>query len=76
MSSSTKIDNRNKDVLILGKVPTQDLAHTLSPEKMYSINFTEKDKNYVLVCIITEQIVICLLMVKKFINLKQKILRL
>ena len=44
MSSSTKIDNRNKDVLILGKVPTQDLAHTLSPEKMFSINFTEKDK--------------------------------
>ena len=46
MSSSTKIDNRNKDVLILGKVPTQDLAHTLSAEKIYSIDFTEKDKKF------------------------------
>ena len=40
MSSSTKIDNRKKDVLILGKGPTQGLEHTLSAEKMYSINFT------------------------------------
>ena len=41
MSSSTKIDNRKKDILILGKVPTQGLKHTLTAEKMYSINFTE-----------------------------------
>ena len=38
MSSSAKIDNRKKDILILGKGPTQGLEHTLS--KMYSINFT------------------------------------
>ena len=44
MSSSTKIDNRKKDILILGKGPTQGLEHTLSAEKMYSINFTEKNK--------------------------------
>ena len=44
MSSSTKIDNRKKDILILGKGPTQGLEHTLSAEKMYSINFTEKQK--------------------------------
>ena len=30
MSSSTKIDNREKDILILGKGPTQGLEHTLS----------------------------------------------
>ena len=30
MSSSTKIDNRKKDILILGKGPTQGLEHTLS----------------------------------------------
>ena len=30
MSSSTKIDNRKKDILILGKSPTQGLEHTLS----------------------------------------------
>ena len=44
MSSSTKIDNREKDILILGKGPTQGLEHTLSAEKMYSINFTEHHK--------------------------------
>ena len=69
MSSSTKIDNRKKDISILGKGPTQSLEHNLSAEKMYSINFTEK-------VIIIEQTVICLLMVKKFINSKQKILKL
>ena len=40
MSSSTKIDNRKKDILILGKGPTQGLEHMLSVEKLYSINFT------------------------------------
>ena len=75
MSSSTKIDKRKKDILILGKGPTQGLEQTLSAEKMYSINFTVK-ANLVYVCIIMEQTVICLLMVKKFVNSKQKILRL
>ena len=42
MSSSTKVDNREKDILILGKGPTQGLEHILSPEKMYSINFRKK----------------------------------
>ena len=42
MSSSTKIDNRKKDILILGKGRTQGVEHTLSAEKIYSINFTEK----------------------------------
>ena len=40
MSSSSKIDNRKKDISILGKRPTQGLEHTLSAEKLYSINFT------------------------------------
>ena len=44
MSSSTKIDNRKKDNLILGNVPTQGLEHTFSAEKMYSINFTVTKK--------------------------------
>ena len=42
MNLSTKIDNRKKDILILGKGPTQGLEHALSAEKLYSINFTEK----------------------------------
>ena len=48
MSSSTKIDNRKKDILILGKTPTQGLEHTLSAEKIYSINFTEHNKKFCL----------------------------
>ena len=28
-----------KDILVLGIGPTQGLEHTLTPEKMYSINF-------------------------------------
>ena len=44
MSSSTKIDNRKKDILILSKGPTQGLEHTLSAEKIYSINFTVTGK--------------------------------
>ena len=48
MSSSTKIDNRKKDILILGKGPTQVLEHTLSEEKMYSINFTVTGKKFCL----------------------------
>ena len=48
MSSSAKIDNRQKDILILGKGPTQGLEHTLSAEKMYSINFSENNKKFCL----------------------------
>ena len=33
VGSSTKIDNRKKDILILGKGPTQRLEHTLSAKK-------------------------------------------
>ena len=66
MASSPHIDNKKKDILVLGIGPTQGLEHTLNAEKMYSINFTVTKK----------KLVICLLMVQKFINLKQKILRL
>ena len=48
LSSSTKIDNREKYFLILSKGPTQGLEHTLSAEKMYSINFTEHNKKFCL----------------------------
>ena len=42
MSFSAHIDNKKKHILVLGKRPTQGLEHALTPEKMYSINFTEK----------------------------------
>ena len=44
MTSFTKIDNRKSDILIIGKGPTQGLEHTLSAEKLYSINFTKHNK--------------------------------
>ena len=48
MSSSSKIDHRKKDILILGKGHTQGLEHTLSAEKMYSIHFTKKNTKFCL----------------------------
>ena len=48
MSSSTKIDNGKKGILILGEDPTQGLEHTLSAEKMYSFNFTENKTKFCL----------------------------
>ena len=44
MSSPINIDNREKDILILGKGPTQALEHILREEKMYSIHFIENCK--------------------------------
>ena len=46
MSSSAKIDNRKKDILILGKGPTQGLEHTLSAEKIYSINSAKENLKF------------------------------
>ena len=48
MSSSIHIDNKKKDILVLGKGPTQGLEHTLTAEKMYSINFTVTKKKFCL----------------------------
>ena len=45
MSSSTHIDNKKKDILVLGRGPTQGLKSTLTAEKTYSINFTVAKKN-------------------------------
>ena len=46
MSSSARNDEKKKDILVLGKRPTQGLEHTLTAEKMYSINFTVTKKNF------------------------------
>ena len=48
MSSSVHVDNKRKDILILGKGPTQRLdSTTLTAERNYFINFTEITKNFV-----------------------------
>ena len=39
MSSSVHVDNKEKDILILGKGPTEGLGeHSLTAEKMFSVN--------------------------------------
>ena len=37
-----------KYILVLGKGPTEGLEHTLTEEKMYSINFTVTKKKFCL----------------------------
>ena len=49
MSSSVNIDNKKKDVLIVGEGPTQGLDDkTLTVEKKYSSNFIVTRKNFCL----------------------------
>ena len=48
MSISIHIDNKKKDILVLGRGPTQGLESTLTAEKMYSINFTVTKKKFCL----------------------------
>ena len=48
MSSYAHIDNKEKDILVLGKGPTQWLEHTLTAEKMYPIIFTVTRKKFCL----------------------------
>ena len=46
MSFSAHIDKKEKDVLVLGIGPTQELEHTLNAEKIYSINFVVIKKKF------------------------------
>ena len=48
MSSSAHIDNKRKDILVLGKRPTQGLEDTLTAEKIYSVNFTLTKRRFCL----------------------------
>ena len=48
MSSCSHIDNKKKDILTLGKDPTQGLEHTPTAEKLYSINFTKGNTRFCL----------------------------
>ena len=76
MSSSAHIDNKKKEILVLGKGPIQGLEHTLTAEKMYSINFTLWEKKMCLNLHYNGASSYLLLMAQKFTNLKQKILKL
>ena len=49
MSSSVHIDNKNKDILVLGEAPTQGLDNTtLAAEVKYPINFTQPRNIFIL----------------------------
>ena len=48
MSGSTHIDNKKKDILVLGKGPTQGFERTLTAEKLFNINFTVSGKRFCL----------------------------
>ena len=76
MSSSVHANNRTKNILVLGKDFIQSLDNTtIYTEKFYSISFTENNKKNCLSLHYNEANSY-LLMVQKFVNLKQKILRL
>ena len=80
MSSSIHIDNKGKNILILGKGTTQELAeHSLTAKKKkkcIQLILLIIEKNLVWACIILGQTVISLVMVHKSLNLKQKMLTL
>ena len=48
MSFCAHIDNMKKDILVLGRVPTQRLDTTLTAERMYSISFTVTKEKFCL----------------------------
>ena len=76
MSSFLHIDNKKKDILILGKGPAQRLGErSLTAEKMYSINFTKKNTEFCLTLHYNGANSFYLLTVKKLLDLKQKILK-
>ena len=69
MQSSPHIDNKGKDILILGRGPTQGLGeHSLTAEKMYAINFAVTKKKFCL------SLHYNLLLVQKLLDLNRKIL--
>ena len=77
MSSSLHIDNnKKKDILILGKGPTQGLGHTLTAQKLYPIKFTKENTKFCLSLYYNGANSCYLLMVQRLLNLKQKILKL
>ena len=77
MSISVHANNKTNNILVLGKDFIQGINGTTNyAEKLYSINFTENNKKFVLNLHYNGDNSYLFVMVQKFINLKQKILRL
>ena len=62
MSFSAHIDDKKKDILVLGIGPIQGLEHTLTAEKCTPLILLWQKRSFVQVCITMEQVVIYLSM--------------
>ena len=72
MSSPVHIDNKEKDILIFGKGPTQWLNdNTLTAEAQYSINFSRLNRKFSLSVHYKWNKSLYLLMLQKYIGSKQ-----
>ena len=77
MSSSVHVGNKKKVILILGEGPEQGLDCTkLTAQKNIQLILLQITKTFAWACIIMKQTITYFAMVQKFINLKQKILKL
>ena len=74
VSSSMDIDNKNKDILILVEGTTQRLDDATAAEAIYLINFTQRNKRYV-ISLNYNGSNSFLLMLQKSINSKHKTLK-
>ena len=76
MSSSENIDNRYKDILILGEGLTQELDDTtVTAESKYPINFTQSGKIFILSLHYNVSNIFLFVNATKYINSKQKALK-
>ena len=76
MSSSVHIDNKGKDILILGKGPTQGLDDTtLTAKAKYPIKFAEQNKRLLSSPHYNESNSLSFVMLQKYINPNKKTLK-
>ena len=76
MSSSVHIDNKGKDILILGKGPTQGLDDTtLTAKAKYPIKFAEQNKRLLSSPYYNESNSLSFVMLQKYINPNKKTLK-
>ena len=72
MSLFVHVDNKRKDILIIGEGPTQGLDDTaLTTEKKYPVTFTQSGKRFVLRLHYNGINSLLLLLLQKYINSKQ-----
>ena len=75
--SSVHIDNKKKDVLILSKGPIEvlDKYYVNSRSSLFNWFFQYQIENFIEACIIKKATAFYFLMLQKYINSKQKVLK-